>query len=358
MTKTTAEQQRAMAAADLPVAPVQGWRQVPLVIQAMRPREWTKNLLLFAGVFFAGHLLQWTALWRAVIATVAFCAASGAIYIFNDLLDIRRDRLHPTKRLRPLASGALSRRAAVAGMVAATVLAFALAAVLARLPLGGTPAALVVRLWPPSLSLRPATHAVSSAHDPYAALGGSVLLFGLLLAAYIALQVAYSLRLKHIVLVDVFAIAAGFVLRALAGAVAVAVPISSWLYLCTILLSLFLGLSKRRQEVVLLEDGAIAHRQILEEYSLPLLDQLITIVTSATIITYSLYTFQSETAGDRRLMVTIPFAIYGIFRYLYLVQQRQMGGNPAEVLLRDRHIQVVVVGWIAVALFVLYVVPR
>jgi 4-hydroxybenzoate polyprenyltransferase len=354
MTKTTADRQRTMASADLPVAPVHGLGQVRLVIQAMRPREWTKNLLLFAGVFFAGHLLRWSALWRAVIAAVAFCAASGAIYIFNDLLDIRRDRLHPTKRLRPLASGALSRRAAVVGMV----VAFALAALLARLPLGGTPAELAVRLWPPSLNLRPATHAVLTTSDPYGALGGSVLLFGLLLVAYMALQVAYSLRLKHIVLVDVFAIAAGFVLRALAGAVAVAVPISSWLYLCTILLSLFLGLSKRRQEVVLLEDGAIAHRQILEEYSLPLLDQLITIVTSATIITYSLYTFQSETAGDRRLMVTIPFAIYGIFRYLYLVQQRRMGGNPAEVLLRDRHIQAVVIGWVAVALFVLYVVPH
>jgi len=215
-----------------------------------------------------------------------------------------------------------------------------------------------VRVWPPALSLRPAAHAVHITSDPYAGLGGSAALFALSVGAYIVLQMGYSLRFKHIVLVDVFAIAAGFVLRALAGAVAVAVPISPWLYLCTILLSLFLGLSKRRQEVLTLEEGAVAHRAILQEYSLPLLDQLITIVTSATIIAYSLYTFQSETAGDRRLMVTIPFAIYGIFRYLYLVQQKRMGGNPAEVLLRDRHIQMTVAGWVAIALFVLYVVPR
>jgi 4-hydroxybenzoate polyprenyltransferase len=357
MAKATADRERTLAA-ELPVAPAGALAQARLVIQAMRPREWTKNLLLFAGVFFAGHLLQGAALARAVIAAAAFCAASGAIYLFNDLLDIRCDRLHPTKRFRPLASGALSKNAAVAGMLAATALAFVLAALLARLPLGGTPAALAARLWPPTLTLRPLAHAVPATRDPYSTVGGSAVLFALSLVAYFALQIAYSLRLKHIVLLDVFAIAAGFVLRALAGAVAVAVPISPWLYLCTILLSLFLGLSKRRQEVVLLEEGAVAHRQILQEYSLPLLDQLITVVTSATIIAYSLYTFQSETAGDRRLMVTIPFAIYGIFRYLYLVQQKRMGGNPAEVLLRDRHIQVVVAGWIAIALFVLYVVPR
>ncbi len=357
MAKTTADRERTLAA-QVPRAPVGALAQAWLVVQTMRPREWTKNLLLFAGVFFAGHLLQPTALARAVIAALAFCAASGAIYLFNDLLDIRRDRLHPTKRFRPLAAGTLSKRSAIVGMGVATVLAFILAALLAHLPLQGTPLAVAARLWPPALGLRPLAHAVPTTHDPYRALGGSAVLFALSLVAYFALQVAYSLRLKHVVLLDVFAIAAGFVLRALAGAVAVAVPISPWLYLCTVLLSLFLGLSKRRQEVVLLEEGAIAHRQILQEYSLPLLDQLITVVTSATIIAYSLYTFQSETAGDQRLMVTIPFAIYGIFRYLYLVQQKRMGGNPAEVLLHDRHIQAVVVGWVAIALFVLYVVPR
>lgn len=333
-------------------------RQALLVVQTMRPKEWTKNLLLFAGVVFAGHLLVWAALARAVVATLAFCLASGAVYLFNDLMDQARDQAHPIKRHRPLASGALAPRVAVVSAVIAVLGALSLGAVLGTIPLGGAPLAVAVQLWPPNIGLHPARHAVMSQQDPYGALGGSAALFELCIVAYLALQVAYSLKLKHVVLLDVFAIAAGFVLRTMAGAVAVAVPISAWLYLCTILLSLFLALSKRRQEALTLTEGGVAHRQILQEYSLPLLDQLITIVTSATIMAYSLYTFQSETAGDRRLMVTIPFVIYGIFRYLYLVQVRRLGGNPAEVLLRDRHMQAAVVGWVAIAAFVLYVVPR
>jgi 4-hydroxybenzoate polyprenyltransferase len=332
--------------------------QVRGVVQTMRPKEWTKNLLLFVGVIFAGHALQWASVARASVAALAFCCASGAVYLFNDLMDVERDRVHPTKRYRPLASGALSRRSASIGIVVNVLLALGLAGALAVMPLTGTPLALAVHLWPPSISLRSATHAVTSQTDPYTGLGGSTVLFILCVVAYLVLQVSYSLKLKHIVLLDVFAIAAGFVLRAMAGAVAVAVPISAWLYLCTILLSLFLALSKRRQEALTLAEGGVAHRQILQEYSLPLLDQLITIVTSATIMAYSLYTFQSETAGDRRLMVTIPFVIYGIFRYLYLVQVRRLGGNPADVLLHDRHMQVAIVGWLVIAGFVLYVVPR
>jgi len=328
-----------------------------LVIQEMRPKEWTKNLLLFAGVIFAGHVLQVAALGRAVLAVLAYCAASGAVYLFNDLMDIRRDRVHPTKRYRPLASGALGKPAAIVGLVVAVLVALTLGMVLAWVPLDGTPLAIAVRLWPPSLGLHPAQHAVRVG-DPYSAWGGSVALFTLSLVAVWALQAGYTLKMKHIVLLDVFAIAAGFVLRTLAGAVAVAVPISTWLYLCTVLLSLFLALGKRRQEVLMLAEGAALHRASLGEYTLPLLDQLITIVTAGTIMAYSLYTFQSETAGDRRLMVTIPFVIYGIFRYLYLMQVRREGGNPADVLLRDRHMQAAMVGWVLVVGFVLYVVPR
>lgn len=332
--------------------------QIGPLIKAMRPREWTKNLLLFAGVVFAGHALEWVGLTRAFVATIAFCLASGAIYLFNDLMDIERDRQHPTKRYRPLAAGTLTPHVAIGGMVVSIALALGLAGALAVIPLSGDPLVLAIQWWPPALSFHTATHAVILRGDPYAHFGGSALLFALSLIAYLILQIAYSLRLKHIVLLDVFAIAAGFVLRALAGAVAVAVPISPWLYLCTVLLSLFLALSKRRQEVLTLDNGGVSHRQILEEYPLVLLDQLITIVTSSTIMAYSLYTFQSETAGDRRLMLTIPFVIYGIARYLYLVHVRRLGGNPAEVLLRDRHVQGAVAGWLIIVAFVLYVVPR
>lgn len=327
------------------------------LLRAMRPREWTKNLVLFAGVVFAGRLLDGADLVRAVIAAAAFCLTSGAIYLFNDLLDVERDRQHPTKRHRPLAAGTLTPGVALAGAGVALALAFGLAALLARVPLGGAPLAVAARLWPPAISLRSVPHA-GPQHDAFAALGGSALLFAVCLAAYVVLQVAYSWRLKHVVLLDVFAIAAGFVLRAVAGAVAVAVPISAWLYLCTVLLALFLALSKRRHEALTLEAGGVAHRQTLQVYSVGLLDQLITIVTAATIMAYSLYTFQSGAAGDQRLMVTIPFVIYGLFRYLLLVHTRQLAGNPAEVLLRDRHVQGAVLGWVLVVGFVLYVVPR
>ncbi len=331
--------------------------QARAAVAAMRPREWTKNLLLFAGILFSGHVLQAMALSRAVLAAAAFCLASGAIYLINDLVDVERDRQHPKKRLRPLASGQLSSTGAIVAAVLALAGALALAVVMGRVPLGGVPDALRARLWPPALALNPNLRAVV-ASDPYALLGGSTVLFTLTLVGFVALQFAYSFQLKHIVLVDVFAIAAGFVLRAVAGAVAVAVPISPWLYLCTILLSLFLALAKRRNEVVTLAGGGVAHRLTLQDYSLPLIDQLITIVTAATIMAYSLYTFQSETGGAHYLMLTIPFVIYGIFRYLYLMHARQLGGNPAEVLWRDRHVQWAVAGWVIVAGLALYVVPR
>jgi 4-hydroxybenzoate polyprenyltransferase len=330
-------------------------RQILAAVEALRPREWTKNLLLFAGALFSGYALDVVTIERATLAALSFCLASGGIYVINDLMDIDRDRMHPRKQRRPIASGRLSMQGAVVTSVVALAGALALALALARLPLGGVPSLVAVRIWPPSI----ATHIIPRAatSDPYAALGGSAALFTVMLIAYIGLQIAYSLRLKHIVLIDVFAIATGFVLRAVAGAVAVAVPISPWLYVCTVLLALLLALAKRRHEFLTLPDAGIAHRQTLQDYSLPLLDQLITIVTAATIMAYSLYTFQSGT-GDHRLMLTIPFVLYGIFRYLYLVQMRGVGGNPAEVLLRDRHVQWAVAGWVIVVGIALYVVPR
>lgn len=343
------------ARAPMPIAK----RPLPLaLLHEMRPREWIKNLLLFIGVIFAGHLLVPSALVRATVAAIAFCAASSAVYLFNDLRDMARDRNHPVKRLRPLAAGDLAPRVALVSSLVLAVLALASALVLRALPLAGTPRVVAVQWQAPFISFPATMHPVAAQGDPYGALGGNALLFAVTVLAYLVLQVAYTLRLKDVVLLDVFAIAAGFVLRAVAGAVAVAVPISPWLYLCTVLLSLLLALSKRRQEVVTLANGGVAHRQILQEYPLSLLDQLITVVTSATIMAYSLYTFQSETAGDHRLMLTIPLVIYGIFRYLYLVQVRRLGGNPAEVLWRDRHLQGAVIGWVIIASLVLYVLPR
>jgi 4-hydroxybenzoate polyprenyltransferase len=198
---------------------------------------------------------------------------------------------------------------------------------------------------------------LASAHDIFARAGGANPLFALTLIVYLLLMVLYSLRLKHIVLIDVFVIASGFVLRILAGAVVIPVSISPWLYLVGVFLSLFLALNKRRYELVLLQEQASSHRQILKEYSLPMLDQMITIVSAATVIAYGLYTFEGPT-GNERLVVTIPLVLYGLFRYLYLVHIRREGGSPEETLLRDRHILGTVVLCVAMIIVILYLLPR
>ena len=301
------------------------------IIQSMRPRQWTKNLALFVGLIFAQQLFTLTSLERAFVAFVVFCLASSCIYIFNDLLDLERDRQHPTKSKRPLASGDLSISWAIV--------------TIGILLLGCTGLTLLIFTIP--------------IQQPYifASFGGANVLFALTVVSYVTLMLLYSVRLKHIVLMDVFIIASGFVLRILAGAVVIPVMISPWLYLVTILLSLFLALSKRRHELVLLQDEASNHRQILKEYSLPLLDQLITIVIAATIMAYSLYTFQGPT-GNHRLMITIPLVLYGTFRYLYLLHIRMEGGSPEEILLRDRHILGTVVMCTVLIIIVLYGLPK
>jgi 4-hydroxybenzoate polyprenyltransferase len=301
------------------------------IVLAMRPKQWTKNLAIFVGIVFAQRLFVPSLFERACIAFVVFCLASSFTYMLNDLLDLENDRQHPVKRQRPLASGALPVSWAIAAMGVLLLLCAALTAFIFTIP-GGQP-------------------------DIFASLGGSSLLFALTVASYLLLMVLYSVRLKHVVLLDVFVIASGFVLRILAGAVVIPVEISPWLYLVTILLSLFLALNKRRHELVLLQGEASNHRQILKEYSLPLLDQMITIVTAATLMAYSLYTFQGPT-GNHRLMITIPLVLYGMFRYLYLVYMRMEGGSPEEVLLRDRHMLGTVILCAAVIIIVLYVIPR
>jgi 4-hydroxybenzoate polyprenyltransferase len=266
-----------------------------------------------------------------VLAVAAFCFASSAVYIFNDMLDREQDRLHPIKRLRPLAAGQLS--------LGIAIVTGALCLFVAALLTG------VLSLW-----------ALPRVADPFAAWGGSPVLFTLTIAGYLALNVAYSLWLKHQVLWDVFIIAAGFVLRAVAGAFAAPVPISPWFYLCTMFVALLLALGKRRAELVQLSDGAASHRQNLREYSVLLLDQLVAIVVTSALITYSLYTFQSDTASHA-LMLTIPFVIFGVFRYLYLIYVRADGARPDELLWKDRQILACVVLCVVVVLAVLYGVP-
>src|SRR5579883_2356833 len=326
------EKQRASAAPEAKEMLAPAWKQEQLfaLLQALRPRQWTKNLALFVGIVFAQRLFTLPSFARACVAFIVFCLASSCIYLFNDLLDLENDRQHPIKRLRPLASGRLPVSRAVAAIVVLLLACAALVTLLFFMP-------------------------IAPLADIFAPVGANVL-FALSVAAYLLLMAFYSLRLKHVVLLDVFLIAAGFVLRILAGAVVIPVSVSPWLYLVTILLALFLALSKRRHELVLLQDEAASHRQILDEYNLPMLDQMITIVVSATLMAYSLYTFQGPT-GDHRLMVTIPLVLYGMFRYLYLIYKRREGGSPEEVLLRDRHMLVTVVLCVAIIIVVLYILP-
>jgi 4-hydroxybenzoate polyprenyltransferase len=312
--------------------PLPAGGRILALFRALRPRQWVKNLALFVGIVFAQRLLSLPVFGRAGVAFVAFCLASSVIYLLNDLLDLENDRQHPVKSKRPLASGALPASWAIAAIGVLLLACAGLVTLIFFIPIVGQP-------------------------DIFAGYGGASVLFALTLVTYLLLMTLYSVRLKHVVLLDVFVIASGFALRILAGTVVLPVVISPWLYLVTILLSLFLALNKRRNELVLLQGQASNHRQILKEYSLPLLDQLITIVTAATLMAYSLYTFQSST-GNHHLMITIPFVLYGMFRYLYLVHMRMEGGSPEEVLLRDRHMLATVVLCAALIILVLYILPQ
>ena len=300
------------------------------LLLAMRPRQWTKNLAVFVGIVFAQRLFDLHLFERAALAFAAFCLVASSIYLFNDILDLENDRQHPKKRFRPLAAGTLPISWAIATIAILWLVSAGLTASLFFIPVVGT--------------------------DTFASLGGANFLFSCVLGSYIVLMILYSVRLKHVVLLDVFIIASGFALRILAGAVVIPVIISPWLYIVTIMLSLLLALGKRRNELVVMNEQASTHRLILREYSLPLLDQLITVVTAATIMAYSLYTFQATT-GNYRLMITIPLVLYGMFRYLYLVYVRKEGGSPEELLLRDRHMLGTVLLCIAIVIIVLYVLP-
>jgi 4-hydroxybenzoate polyprenyltransferase len=285
---------------------------IKAILVSMRPRQWTKNLIIFAAIIFSQNLNRPDFLIKVILAFILFSFLSGSVYIFNDLKDLEKDKMHKEKRKRPLPSGQLNPQVA-----------------------------LIVSLFIALFSL-----GISFLIEP---------LFGLVALSYFFLQIGYTFYLKEQVILDVMTIATGFVLRAIAGAVVISVRISSWLLLCAALLALFLGLAKRRHELILLEDNAPNHRPILEEYSTALLDEMISMVTSATIVTYALYTFFSETAvKSHYLMATIPFVLYGLFRYLYLMHQKNLGGSPEEILLKDAPLVINIILWLITVCIVLY----
>ncbi len=281
---------------------------VRALISALRPRQWSKNLLLFAGIVFAAKLGDASRWLEAGTAFAAYCAASSSAYLVNDVRDAGHDRLHPVKRGRPIARRELSERAALAtaGMLAALAVALTL----------------LLDVWAVAF-----------------------------LAAFLVLQAAYSLGLKRIVLVDVLTIGTLFVVRAAAGAEAVRVRISPWLLICTALLALFLALAKRRGELVLVGAAATPGRPVLEGYSLALVDQLVAIVAAATVSAYSLYTFTAR--DSQALMATIPLVLFGIFRYLFLVHRQDLGEEPEQILLSDRPILACVALWAITAALIL-----
>lgn len=307
-----------MPAPDVPtdlVSGTSGSRTPALgLLLSLRPGQWTKNFLVFAPLIFAVKLFDPEAVIRAGGGFLVFCALSSVVYLVNDVMDRDGDRLHPLKCRRPIAAGEVS-----------VSLALTTAAVLASVALA-------------------AAYMLDRS-------------FAAVAAVYVTLQTLYSVSLKHIVIIDALTLAIGFVLRAIAGALVIRVVISHWLFVCTILLALFIALAKRRHELVLLADGAAGHRPILDEYSAYLLDQMIAVVTASTLISYIFYTISPETEqkfGTSWLGLTIPFPLYGIFRYLYLVHRREEGGSPSDLLLNDRPLLACVTLWVVAVVLIVY----
>ncbi len=282
------------------------------ILKTMRPRQWTKNVFVLAALVFDRQLFTLDSVLRSVGGMLLFCLLSSSVYIINDIRDVEADRQHPVKRNRPIASGKLPVPVAIGTVVVLLITTFTLAFFLSRQ-------------------------------------------FFIIAAIYFAFNLAYSMGLKNLLLVDVLIIAAGFVLRVAAGVSLIEVErFSPWLYVVTTLGALFIGFGKRRAEMMLLEQNANNHRKVLDGYTLPFLDQMITIVSSTTLIAYSLYTFSAPNLpSNHAMMLTIPFVLYGIFRYLWLLQVKKEGGAPEEILLSDRPIQVVVLLW-AISVVVIF----
>jgi 4-hydroxybenzoate polyprenyltransferase len=283
-------------------------------LRALRPHQWTKNLLVFAALLFSKHLFEPGLFLRASLAFLAFCGLAGAVYLWNDVADIEQDRLHPKKKKRPIAAGQLSIRTATLGAVALVIAALTLSF---------------------GLDSR----------------------LGLCASVYLGLNLGYSFGLKHVVIVDVLTLAMGFVLRALAGGFVINVPVTEWLLVLTLLLALFLALAKRRHEITSLGEGASSHRAILAEYSPYLIDQMTSVVTASVVTAYAFYTLSPETVlkfGTAKLSWTLPLVLYGIFRYLYLVHQKDRGDSPTDMLLTDRPLLVTVALWVALVIAIVY----
>lgn len=280
---------------------------------SMRPKQWIKNIFVFAALVFDRQLISLDSLWITLVAALLFCLASSLVYIINDLADIESDRQHPTKKNRPLPAGKLSKQAAITAAVIIALISIPSAYLLE------------IRL-------------------------------GLTLTLYLVLMLAYSFWLKHYPLLDVMIIAAGFVLRVTAGVIIIETQqFSPWLFVSTVFLALFIGLGKRRAEIELLETDASSHRRVLDGYTLELLDQLLTIVLSTTLMTYCLYTFSvTVRPGSYYMMLTIPFVIYGLFRYLYLVRIKHFGGAPEEIVLTDHPMQAAIGLWGLTVLVIIY----
>jgi len=287
---------------------------VRAVVETLRPQQWVKNGFIFAALIFSQSLTRWDRCGQVLLAALVFCVVSSATYVLNDILDAPEDRHHPLKKLRPIASGRISvTTAAVVGAI-----------------LGGTG---LIAAWRLNSGF-----------------------FGIVVA-YLSINVLYSTFLKRIALVDVFVVAAGFLLRVIAGGLVIRVPISPWLIVCTTLLALFIALSKRRHELVLLGRRASDHRAILADYSPYFLDQLISIVTASTVVSYALYTLSPEVKSKfpgKRLEMTIPFVLFGIFRYLHLIHHRDQGGNPTRSLFTDPVLLSVVLFWAASVILIIY----
>ena len=284
------------------------------LIRTMRMRQWSKNVIIYAGLVFDGKLFTLEPLMATTLVVFCFCLVSSSVYIINDLADIEKDRLHPRKKLRPLPSGALDAKVAV---VAAVILAI--------ISIGQ---ATWLNVW-----------------------------VGAVAFIYLVQNIAYSLYLKHIVLIDVMVLSLGFLLRVLAGVlIANVTNFSPWLYVCITLLSLFLGFGKRRHEIILLQDDAAAHRSSLQEYNLPLLDQIMSLVTTSTFVTYTFYSFEAQTAlvSDGRMLLTTPFVFFAIVRYLYLIHVQKRGGAPDELIFEDRPMLLNGILWVVTIVVLIY----
>lgn len=278
-------------------------------ISLVRPKQWIKNLFVFSAVIFSRNMFNLVFLEKSFLTFISFCLISSCVYILNDIVDIEKDKKHPKKKYRPLASGAVSRTEAIM---------------------------LIILLVP---------FAVMFSFQNGKALGVIILL-------YFINNLAYSFKVKQIVIVDVMSIAIGFLLRVIGGAISINVEISPWLLLCTLLLSLFLGFSKRRNELLLLETNADKHRRALGDYSLEFIDSMLSIVTASTVMAYSLYTFSAT--DNSYMMLTIPFVLYGIFRYQYIIYMKNEGGTPEDTVIEDKPLMIDILLWIATSILILY----